>query len=65
MDEAVLVPNIETIPDARDTETARMLDRLFVPLVFHDESIEDIAAMIDEMNAIFSQAAPNLLIVQS
>ncbi len=31
-----------------------MLDRVLVSLVRHDESVENIASMIDEVNAIFS-----------
>jgi hypothetical protein len=34
-----------------------MLNRFLVRLAFRDESIEHIAAVIDEMNAVFSQLA--------
>ena len=54
MDEASFMPNIEPSPGARDMETVRMLDRVLVRIVLHEESVEHIATLIDEMDAIFS-----------
>lgn len=61
MDEAPFVPNIEPSPDAWNIERVRMLDRLLVRIVFDDESVEHLATMINEMNAILSH--PTLRLV--
>jgi hypothetical protein len=52
MNEPVLLPDIETRPDTRNVESARMLDRRLICIVFHYRRVEDALAMIDEMHAI-------------
>jgi hypothetical protein len=55
MNKPVVLPNVESNPDARSVEACRsvsMVDRSLIGLMFDHSRIEDITAMVDEMYVV-------------